>query len=184
MSLWQPNVQAAITRSAGVDQVEEIDYQEGGVFTRRRRVVGRMGPGVIVVLTEEMRRDLLDELKAELRNASIGTDTVGIKVFVLLLEDSLKTAPASARFNSARFGGATHDETRGIVYGQLSLGVDVVGTVRDSAHLLGFEQHLVMVPPGTYRPLSPADQSSLAKAIKDADLTDPLWLTILADTDA
>jgi hypothetical protein len=64
--------------------------------------------------------------------------------------------------------------------------VDVSGTVRDAKQLITFEQHPVMLPPGSYRPLSPADQASLAAAIAKYIATTAaqnadLWKRMLAD---
>ena len=49
---------------------------------------------------------------------------------------------------------------------------------------LSFEQHAVVLPPGAYRPLSPADRASLAKALEAHPPLNPLWQEILKDASA
>ena len=185
---WQASIQARLTRAAGIDRVEVIDFEHSGIFVRSTRIVGSgIGSDHVVVLGAAERAQLLAELQAELREPPAGTDVVGVRVFVDLLEDSINPAPpASSRFDTARLGGITYDETRNILYGHLGLGIDVSGTVRDANHVIMFEQHPVMLPPGNYRPLSPADQASLQAAVTKyvrgagAQNVD-LWKRLLAD---
>lgn len=177
---WQATIQASLTRAVGVDQVEEVAYENGGQFTRRLRVVGGVGPQNVEVLQDDALQELLTTLKAELRDGAPGVDPVGLKVFIDLLEDALRTDPPSSRFDHAGFGTVAQDE-RGILFGHLVLGVDVAGTVRDVGGSLSYEQHVVVMPPGTYRPLSAADLASLAGALSAHPPADQLWQRILAD---
>ncbi len=184
---WQASVQARITRGVGVDQIEQIDYGAGGEFTQQIQTVGGPSFDHIVVLNDQERQQLMADLELELKSPPAGTDTVGLEVFVALLKDSLRSAPPpSNRFANARFGDVTRDESRGILFGHLGLGVDVTGTVRAARHVLTFEQHVVMLPPGQFRALSAADRASLAAALTAAlpSLTPPadaLWREILQD---
>jgi hypothetical protein len=185
---WQASIQARLTRAAGSDQVDVVDFEHSGIFVRGTRIVGSgIGSDHMVVLGLAERAELLAELQSELQHPPAGTDIVGVQVFVDLLQDSINPAPPpSTRFDGARFGGITYDETRNILYGHLGLGVDVSGTVRDAKQLITFEQHPVMLPPGSYRPLSPADQASLAAAIAKYVATTAaqnadLWKRMLAD---
>jgi hypothetical protein len=181
---WQATVHAQLTRAAGVDQVEEIDTDGEGQFTRRLRVVSGPGPGAIELLSSTDLRQLLDELRAEVKAPPAGVDVGGLEAFVDLLEDVLRVGPPSHRFDDARFGQVTKDETRGIIYGHVVLGVDVIGTLRDGNHELFFEQQLVTGPSGVYRPLSPADSASLARALTANPPADPLWEAIRQDAEA
>jgi hypothetical protein len=167
-----------------VDQVEEIDTDGEGHFTRRVRVVNGPGPGVIVVLDAAALRKLLDELRAEVKAPPTGVDVAALEAFADLIEDALRTGPPSHRFDNARFGGVTKDESRGILYGHVGIGVDVIGTVRDQHHRLSFEQQLAVGPAGVYRPLSPADSASLAQALAANPPSDPLWQQIHQDAEA
>jgi len=176
---WQATFQASITRVTGVDTVEEIDFSNSE-FTRRTRVVGGNSPGVIVVLGEDDLRALLSDLESQLQAPPAGTDIVGLEVFVDLIEETLRTEP-SHRFDSATFGAVAKDDTRDILSGHIGLGIDVAGTIRDSNHGLSIEQHVVVLPPGAFRPLSPADRASLAKALTAQPPADPLWKEILTD---
>lgn len=180
---WQASVQARLQRGVGVDQVEEIVYENGGQFTRHVRTVNGPG-GQTTVLDRRQLQQLLADLQAELQSPPAGVDSVGVRVFIDLIEDTLATEPPSHRFDNARFGAVSHDESRGILYGHLVLGVDVAGTVRDARQVLSFEQHVVVLPPGTYRPLSPADQASLARALRANPPADPLWQNVLHDAEA
>jgi hypothetical protein len=180
---WQASVQAHLERGVGVDQVEEIVYENGGRFTHRVRTVNGPG-GETNVLERQQLEELLAVLQAELQSPPAGVDSVGLRVFIDLIEDTLSTEPPSHRFDNARFGAVTHDESRGIFYGHLGLGVDVAGTVRDARQVFSFEQHVVVLPPGRYRPLSPADQASLARALRANPPADPLWQNVLQDAEA
>ena len=184
LNLRGPKRHNESNRGTGVDEIEEIDYENGGRFTRRVHVVGGPSPGVIEVLDDQALARLLADLRAELKNPPSGADRVGLEVFTDLIEGALATEPVSMRFDTARFGDVTKDETRHILYGHLALGVDVVGTVRDMDYELTFEQHVVVLPPGAYRPLSPADRHSLAKALEARPPADPLWQEILKDAQA
>src|SRR5262249_37536489 len=64
---WQATIQARLTRGVGIDQIEEIDTNAEGAFTRRLRIVNGPGPGVIVVLNDAQLRELLGELRAEMQ---------------------------------------------------------------------------------------------------------------------
>lgn len=175
---FQASIQARLSRG-GIDTIEEIDY-DGGQFTRRFRVVP--GHGTTAVLNDEQLRQLLTELRTELRAAPAGTDVLGLEVFADLIEDALKgEPPASTRFDQARFGSVTSDESRNVLFGHLAIGVDVVGTVRDTNHELSFEQHVAPLGPGPFRPLSPADRASLARALEASPPADQLWRSILQD---
>lgn len=180
---WQGAVSARITRSTGVDTIEEIDYTDG-LFTRRVHVIGGPTPPLVVVLDLAARQQLLGELRQELANPPAGTDIVALRTFTELLEDSV-TTEGSDRFAEARFGRVTHDETRGVYFGHVGLGVDVVGTVRDDRGILSFEQHVVTMLRGSYRALSPADQASLTAALSryldNNNAADPGWRQILTD---
>lgn len=177
---WQATIQAGLTRAVGVDQVQEVDYQSDGQFTQRLRVVNGPEPQNIQVLQDDALEELLTTLRAELDEGPSGVDPVGLRVFIDLIEDALRTDPGSTRFDRARFGTVAQDG-RGILFGHLVLGVDVAGTVRDVGGSLSFEQHVVVMPAGAYRPLSAADRSSLAKALAANPPADPLWQRILAD---
>lgn len=177
---WQATIQAGLTRAVGVDQVQEVDYQSDGQFTQRLRVVNGPEPQIIQVLQDDALEELLTTLRAELDEGPSGVDPVGLRVFIDLIEDALRTDPGSTRFDRARFGTVAQDG-RGILFGHLVLGVDVAGTVRDVGGSLSFEQHVVVMPAGAYRPLSAADRSSLAKALAANPPADPLWQRILAD---
>lgn len=109
-----------------------------------------------------------------------------LRTFAELLQDSLVTEN-SHRFDKTRFGTVTHDETRGVYFGHLGLGIDV-GTVHDDHATLAFEQHVVLALPGLYLALLPADLASLAAALttylrSNAD-ADPAWKQILSDAEA
>jgi hypothetical protein len=181
---WQATIQAKLTRLTGIDEIEEIDYENGGHFSRRVSVVGGPSPGVIEVLDNKALTRLLADLRVELKSLPPGADRVGLEVFTDLIEAALATEPASTRFDTARFGEIRKDETRHILYGHLVLGVDVMGTVRDMDYELSFEQHAVVLPPGAYRPLSPADRASLARALEAHPPPNPLWQEILKDASA
>jgi hypothetical protein len=181
-SPWQAAIQARLTRG-GIDTVEEIDF-DGGVFTHRFHVVVGPGPGPITVLGDQQLRQLLADLRAELQAAPAGVDRAGLEVFIDLVEDALRDQPPSNRFDGARFGAVSKDETRHILYGHLGIGIDVAGTVRDVNHQLSSEQHVVTRPPGPYRPLSPADRASLARALAANPPADPLWKLIQQDATA
>jgi len=181
---WQATIQARLTRGVGVDRVEEIDTDGEGHFNRRLRVVGGPGPGVIVVLDTAALRKLREELQAEVTAPPPGVDVATVEAFKDLVEDALRAGPPSHRFDSARFGTITQDESRGILYGHISLGVDVMGTVRDEHHKLSFEQQLVTGPAGVYRPLPPADCASLAHALAANPPPDPFWERIREDAQA
>src|ERR1041385_2563460 len=81
---FQASIQARLSRG-GIDTVEEIDY-DGGQFTRRFRVLP--GPGAITVLNDDQLRQLLADLRAELRAAPAGVDLLGLEVFADLIEDA------------------------------------------------------------------------------------------------
>ena len=57
----------------------------------------------------------------------------------------------------------------------------MIGTVRDHAHRLSFEQRVVTGPTGVYRPLSPADCASLVAALKANPPADAGWQAIGED---
>jgi hypothetical protein len=177
---WQAEVQARLTRR-GIDEVEEIDYENGGRFVHRRHLVVGPGSGAVDVLNREQLDQLLADLRAELRAAPAGVDLVGLEVFTDLIEDVLRAEPASSRFDEARFGAVSQDESRSVLYGHVAFGADVAGTVRDVDHLLSFEQHPVTLPPGRYRPLSRADQASLARRLQLDPPADRLWQRIQQD---
>lgn len=160
--------------------MEEVNYENGGQFTRRLRVAGGISPQNIQVLQDSDLQELLTALRAELQDGASGADRAGLKVFIDLIEDALDPQPASIRFDIAHFETVTQDE-RGILFGHLVLGVDMVGTVRDVGGSLSYEQHVVVMQPGTYRPLSAADRASLATALTANPPTDALWQRILAD---
>jgi hypothetical protein len=181
---WQATIRAQLTRGVGVDQIEEIDTDAEGTFTRRLRVVNGPGPGTIAVLDGAQLRELLGELRAEVHAPPAGVDIAGVEAFADLIEDALRCGPPSHLFDGARFGAVTHDESRGILYGHVGLGVDVIGTVRDHAHRLSFEQRLATGPTGVYRPLSPADCASLDAALKADPPADPGWQQIGTDAAA
>jgi hypothetical protein len=176
---WQAAIQARLTRG-GIDTIEEIDF-DGGTFTRRFHVIGGPSPGAIAVLGDQELRQLLADLRAELQAAPAGVDLAGLEVFIDLIEDAVREEPPSNRFDGARFGAVSKDETRHVLYGHLGLGIDVAGTVRDVNHQLSFEQHVVVRPPGPYRPLSPADRASLVRALTAHPPADPLWKLIQQD---
>jgi hypothetical protein len=178
---WHGTVQASITR-VNVDVVETIQYG-GGLFTRSNRVVGGPSSDAMVVLNDQQRQDLLAELQAEVAAPPAGTDVVPLRVFIDLLQASLQPPP-SHRFDTARFGSVTHDESTGTLFGHMVLGVDMVGTVHDHAHQLTFEQHVVVLPPGPYAVLSAADRGSLAANLRARPPADTLWQQILADASA
>lgn len=181
---WQAVVQAHLTRGVGVDQVEEVDTDGEGHFTRRLRVVNGPGPGAIVVLDAAALRQLLGELRAEVEAPPAGVDVAALEAFIDLIEDALRTGPPSHRFDHARFGSITRDESRGILYGHVSFGIDLIGTVRDERHRLSFEQQVVTGPAGVYRPLSPADSASLAQALTADPPADGLWEEVRQDAAA
>jgi len=181
---WQATIRAQLTRGVGIDQIEEIDTDAEGIFTRRLRVVNGPGPGVIVVLNNARLQELLGELRAEMQTPPAGVDVAGIGAFADLIEDALRCGPPSHLFDGARFSTVTHDESRGILYGHVGLGVDVIGTVRDHAHRLSFEQRVVTGPTGVYRPLSPADCASLVAALKSNPPADTGWQEIGKDAAA
>jgi hypothetical protein len=181
---WQATIRAQLTRGVGVDRIEEIDTDAEGRFTRRLRVVNGPGPGAIVVLDDARLRQLLGELRAEMAAPPSGIDVAGLEAFADLIEDALRCGPASHLFDGARFGTVSFDESRGILYGHVGLGVDVIGTVRDQHHKLSFEQQLVVGPTGVYRPLSPADCASLAAALEANPPSDARWQEIRADAQA
>src|SRR5258708_26003700 len=56
---WQAGIQARLTRGVGVDQIEEVDYENGGRFTRRVRLLGGPGPRTVHVLDDQQLRQLL-----------------------------------------------------------------------------------------------------------------------------
>ncbi|MDQ6613949.1 MAG: hypothetical protein M3083_04185 [Actinomycetota bacterium] len=178
---WQGTVHATLTR-VNVDVVETIQYSDG-LFTHRSQVVGGPSSQAIIDLNEQARRDLLSQLQAEVTSPPAGTDLEALNVFVDLLDASL-LPPPSHRFDTARFGAITHDESTGTLFGHLVLGVDMAGTVHDYAHKLSFEQHLVVLPPGPFRRLSPADRASLARALRANPPPDPTWQQIVADASA
>jgi hypothetical protein len=179
---WQATVTAQLSRGNGIDTVEEIEYTANGEFTRQIRVVNGPSPLNIVVLNTAQCQQLLAELQGELTNPPAGTNVVGLRVFADLLEDSLATEPSPSHlFDNAKFGTVTHDETRGVLFGHVGLGLDVVGTVRDMAGNLTLESHVVPRGHGPYRPLSPADRESLVAALDKANGLDPLWKQIAAD---
>lgn len=177
---WRPAVTARITRIL-VDVIEEIVFTDG-VFTRRFQVVGGPSPALVVVLDAAARRTLLDDLLTQLGSSPAGSDTQDLRTFAELLEDSLVANP-SHRFDHARFGTVTHDESRGVYFGHLGLGIDVVGTIRDDHGVLAFEQHIVPAQPGPFLALLPADTASLAAALtaylRDNPGADQVWKQIL-----
>lgn len=181
---WQATIRARLTRGVGVDQIEEINTDAEGTFTRRLRVVNGPGPGAIVVLNDVQLRELLDELRAEMQAPPAGVDVAGIEAFADLIEDALRCGPQSHLFDGARFSTVTHDESRRILYGHVGIGFDVIGTVRDHAHRLSFEQQIVTGPAGVYRPLSPADCASLLAALKANPVSDTGWQEIGKDAAA
>jgi hypothetical protein len=181
---WQAVVQARLARGIGVDQVEEVDYDVDGRFTRRLRVAGGPGPGVMLVLDRAQLRELLADIRTELATPYPGVDGVSVELFACLVEDALRTQPPSRRFDGARFGTIARDEARGILYGHVSLGADLLGTVRDERHHLSFEQQVVTGPAGAYRPLSPVDCASLARALATNPPADPLWQDVRTDAEA
>jgi hypothetical protein len=181
---WQAVVHGSLVRAVGVDQVEEVNYDGEGRFTQRLRLVNGPGPGMSLVLDRAQLRVLLAELHAELAAPGPGIDRVSVDLFARLVEDALRTEPPSLRFDGVRFGAITRDEARGILYGHVTLGVDLVGTVRDERHLLSFEQRIVTGPVGVYRPLSPADAASLARAMAANPPADRLWQVIRQDAEA
>jgi hypothetical protein len=181
---WQAIVQARLIRGVGADQIEEVAYDGEGRFTRRLRMATGPGPGVIVVLDRAQLRELLAELRNELGSPGPGVDTASVELFARLVEDAIRTEPPSRRFDGVRFGEIARDEARGVIYGHVMLGVDLVGTVRDERHLLSFEQQVVTGPAGAYRLLSPADCASLARALAAHPPTDPLWQDVRRDAEA
>lgn len=181
---WQAVVRAQLTRGVGVDQIEEIDTNAEGLFTRRLRVVTGPGPGAIEVLNEAQLRQLLGELRAEIEAPPAGVDIAGIEAFADLIEDALRCPPASRLFDGAHLGNVTRDESRGILYGHVAIGFDVIGTVRDHRRVLSFEQQIITGPTGVYRPLSPADCASLVAAIQANPPGDAGWQEIGRDAAA
>ena len=182
---WQASVHASLQRGRGVDLVEEIDYESGGQFTRRLRSITGISTEPTVILDRLQLSDLLEELRVELLVAPAGVDTAGLEVFVDLVEDALRCQAPSHRFDGARFGAVARDESGQVLYGHVGLGVDIAGTVRDVHHHHTFEQHVLFMPPGRYRPLPPADQASLVESLTRAlaadPPADPLWRQILVD---
>ena len=181
---WQATVQARLIRGVGVDVVEEIATDGEGHFTRRVGVVGGPGPGPIVILTQPQLRALMSELEDELASAPIGVDLAAIRAFIDLIADALAEGPPSHRFDNVRFGSVTKDETRGILYGHVVLGVDVIGTVRDDHQSFSYEQQVVVLPAGAYSPLSLPDIASLVQALTRNRPADPLWGEIERDAEA
>jgi hypothetical protein len=180
---WQAVVQARLVRGVGADRVEEVDYDGEGRFMRRLRVTRGPGPGVTVVLDRAQLRQLLAQLRSELAVPAPGVDSVSVELFTCLVEDAVRREPPSNRFDGALFGEITRDEGRGILYGHVSLGVDLIGTVRDDRHHLSFEQQVVTGPAGAYRLLSPADCASLARALAVNPPADPLWQEVRRDAE-
>jgi hypothetical protein len=181
---WQAVVHGSLVRAVDVDQVEEVNYDGEGRFTQRLRLLNGPGPGMSLVLDTGQLRMLLAELLAELAAPSPGIDRVSVDLFARLVEDALRTEPQSHRFDGVRFGAIARDEARGILYGHVTMGADLVGTVRDERHLLSFEQRVVTGPVGVYRPLSPADAASLAQAMAANPPADQLWQVIRQDAEA
>jgi hypothetical protein len=181
---WHAVVHGSLVRAVGVDQVEEVEYDGEGRFTQRLRMVNGPGPGLSVVLDTGLLRLLLTDLQSELASPVPGIDRVSLELFAGLVEDALRTEPPSSRFDGVRFGAITRDVARGVLYGHVTLGDDLVGTVRDERHLLSFEQRVVTGPVGVYRPLSPADAACLAQAMAANPPTDPLWQEIRQDSEA
>jgi hypothetical protein len=179
---WQASIHAELSRVTGIDVLEEIVYENGGRFTRRTRPFGtRPGFGSAEILSGDQLVQLLTDLRAEQQATPAGVDLLGLEVFTDLIEDALRADPPSSRFDHARFGAITKDETRHVLLGHVGLGVDVAGTVRDVDHELSFEQHVVIREPGPFRPLSAADQASLARALTAAPPADPNWQQVLQD---
>jgi hypothetical protein len=181
---WQAVVHGSLVRAVGVDQIEEVNYDGEGHFIQRLRLLNGPGPGMSLVLDTPQLRMLLAELHAELAAPAPGIDRVSTDLFARLVEDALRTEPPSHRFDGVRFDAIARDEARGILYGHVTLGTDLVGTVRDERHLLSFEQRIVTGPVGVYRPLSPADAASLAQAMAANPPADPLWQVIRQDAAA
>jgi hypothetical protein len=179
---WQASIHAELSRVTGIDALEEIVYENGGRFTWRSHPFGtRPGFGTAEVLNGDQLSELLDGLRAEQQATLAGVDLLGLEVFIDLIEDALRADPPSSRFDQARFGAVTKDETRHVLYGHVGLGVDVAGTVRDVNHELSFEQHVVMRESGPFRPLTPADRASLVRALTANPPADPSWQQVLQD---
>jgi hypothetical protein len=180
MRPWQANIQAELSRS-GIDTLEQITYENGGRLTRRVRLVVGPGPGTGTVLNDDQLKQLLAELRAEQQAAPAGVDLLGLEVFADLIEDALRAGQPSSLFDHARFGSISADATGRVLTGHMGMGIDVAGIVRDVHHELSFEQHPAMLPPGHFRPLSAADQASLARALMANPPADPLWQQVLQD---
>lgn len=80
---WQATLTARLMRAHDVRSLEVIDYAHGE-FARR---VGH--GGTPVVLDEEARRMLHEELRTELADPPIDVDTEDLTAFAALLERSL-----------------------------------------------------------------------------------------------
>lgn len=147
-------------------------------------------PGVVVplilrILDDDELGALLDALQDELDSPpdQPGLNLAVLRAFVTVLSEHLGPS-ATNRFEHARFGAVARD-MRGAIVGHLGLGTDVVGTVHDSGGAISFEQHVVVLPPGRFRPLSQPDLDSLAAALTVFTETtpdaDPLWRQVLDD---
>jgi hypothetical protein len=99
------------------------------------------------------------------------------------------TTPASpstvGRFKQVRFGTVGKDAT-GSIIGVLGFGIDIGGRIRDTGGVVSVEQHLAMLPPASFHPLSSPDRASLAAALDNylssaRPPVNPLWRQVLTD---
>jgi hypothetical protein len=89
---WAATITVRLARSRDVDTTEIVEYADAGFA---RRVVGVRGPleHRPEPLDELARRDLLDELHAELDALPADVDRDDLAAFTQILEASLALAP-------------------------------------------------------------------------------------------
>jgi len=181
-------LQMTISGRLGIDQVAKILYElsnTGGRFFIDVHTIGPITPAPLYrELSQEEMQTLLATLQAEEQDPPAGLDLTTLQTFIHLLSQAIGSQ-SSNRFNYISFGEVVRDTSNAIV-GHVGLGIDVVGTIHDAHCDVTFEQHVVMLPPGPFQHLSPADKASLAAAIeafisKAQPRANPLWEQLADD---
>jgi hypothetical protein len=90
---WAATLNIRLSRTLDLDTVEIVEFSHGQ-FTRRLQGPGGPLANPAEPLDEQLRRELFDELRAELDSLPADVDRDDLTAFVRLLEGSFALVPA------------------------------------------------------------------------------------------